>query len=144
MKLIKYPTLFVFLLFTLNAFSQKPAIIINDKPGWHRIGEVNMNLKNDTSSLEVIGSDAFSALRIKVLKGSAGLAEMIVTFEEGEPQVISFYQTMKQDEQSPSIVLKGNEKALRRIAIVGKTMPDNVEEKAQIRITGFKKPKSAK
>jgi hypothetical protein len=140
MKLKKYPSLFVLLLFALNAFSQRPAIVISDKPGWHRIGEVALDMKNDTSSLEVIGADAFSALRLKVLNGYAGLAEMIVQYEEGPDQVISFYQTLKPDEQTVSFPLNAAEKALRKISIVGKTMPDSVEQKAHLRIMGFKPP----
>src|SRR5438874_735163 len=102
MKLLKNPFLFVLLLFSINAFSQKPAILTSDKPGWHRIGELTMNLKNDTSEIEVIGADAFSAIRLEAEKGSVGIAEMIVHFEEGQPQVVSFYKTLQQGEEMPA------------------------------------------
>jgi hypothetical protein len=144
MKLIKYPTLFVSLLLALNVCAQKPVILTSDKPGWHRIGELTMNLKNDTSFIEVIGADAFSAIRLKGLEGEVGLAEMIVHFEEGPDQVISFYRTLKPDEQIAAIPLKGGEKPLRRISLVGKTMPEGVEEKAQVRLMGFKSPNAKK
>ncbi len=141
MNLLTRTTLFVSLLFAANAYGQKPAILISDKPGWHRIGELTMNLKNDTSEIEVIGADAFSAIRLKASKGSVGLAEMIVHFEEGKSHVVSLYRILKDGEQTESFVLKGGEQALRKISIVGKTMPENVEEKAQIQISGFKTPK---
>ena len=85
MKPMKNPFLFVFLLFAFNAFSQKPAILASDKPGWHRIGEMTMSAKPDTSEIEVIGADAFAALRLKADKGDVNIYEMNVYYEEGMP-----------------------------------------------------------
>jgi hypothetical protein len=137
-----YKSLFfiAFFLFSAFAFSQKPVILTSDKPGWHRIGELTMNEKADTVFVEVIGADAFSSIRLKADKGMANIYEADIYFEEGIPQCIPLEQTLSEGQQTRVLMLKGGNRALRRIALLGRSLHKEGEEKAQVQLTGFKPP----
>ena len=137
---MKNPFLFVLLLFAINAFAQKPAILFDDKPGWHRIGEMTMKEKPDTSEIEVIGADAFAALRLKADKGTVNIYEMNVYYEIGAPRCIPFERVLQEGQQTAAIDLKSGNRSLRKVSIVGKSLPLNGAEKAQVQLSGFKKP----
>jgi hypothetical protein len=48
--------LFTAILVNINtAMSQKPAVVISNKPGWYKIGEVTVALKTETESIIVFG-----------------------------------------------------------------------------------------
>jgi hypothetical protein len=144
MKVKSYPFLFVFLLFTINAFSQKPVILTSDKPGWHRIGELTMKEEADTSSVEVIGADSFSAIRLKAEKGSVNIYEVNIYYEEGTPQCIPLEKVLKAGQQSRVISFRGGDRKLRRISLVGRKLPSEGDEKAEVRLTGFRPPERKK
>src|SRR6266496_1814091 len=100
MRVKSYPFLFVFHLFSIYAFSQKPVILTSDKPGWHRIGELTMNEKADTAAAEIIGADSFSAICIKASKGNVNIYEADIYFEEGLPQCLALEQQLKEGRQT--------------------------------------------
>jgi hypothetical protein len=135
----KYPFLFVFLLFTLNAFSQKPVILTSDKPGWHRIGELTMDEEADTADAEIIGADAFSAVKIKAVKGDVRIYEIDIYYEEGMPQCVPLEKKLKEGEQTKTVVFKGGNRKLRRIALIGRKISGG-DEKAEVQLNGFKPP----
>jgi hypothetical protein len=140
MKPYIYPFLVVFLLLSISAFSQKPVILTSDKPGWHRIGELTMSEKADTVFVEVIGADAFSAIRLKCEKAKANIYEVDIYFEEGMPQCIALEQVLNDGQQTRVMSLKGGKKPLRRIALVGRSLHKEGEDKAQVQLTGLKPP----
>src|ERR1043165_9761588 len=107
MKPIKSPFLFVFLLYSICALAQKPVILTNDKPGWHRMGELTMNDKADTVFAEIIGADAFSALRLKMEKGTVIIYEADIVFEEGPSQCITLEQKLNEGEQTKVLLFNG-------------------------------------
>ncbi|HKR03652.1 MAG TPA: hypothetical protein VJY62_03375, partial [Bacteroidia bacterium] len=43
----------------------KPAVVLSDKPGWHRIGELNVDLKKDRDEVKVMGKDQFRQIKLK-------------------------------------------------------------------------------
>jgi hypothetical protein len=140
MRPMRNPFLFVFLLFAINSFSQKPAFLTSDKPGWHRIGELTMTEKPDTAEIEVIGADAFAALQLKVEKGTANIYEVDVIYEDGSPKCFAIEKVFKEGQQTAAFDLKGGNRNLRKIAIVGKSLPSDGEVKAQVQLSGFKRP----
>jgi hypothetical protein len=135
----RYPFLFVFLLFTLNAFSQKPVILTSDKPGWHRIGELTMDEEADTAAAEIIGADAFSAVKLKALKGDVIIYEIDIYFEEGKPQCTSLEKKLKEGQQTKTILFKGGDRKVRRIALIGRKISSG-DEKAEVQLNGFRPP----
>jgi hypothetical protein len=140
MIIFKIPFLFIFLLLGSYAFSQKPVILTSDKPGWHRIGELTMKEEADTAFVEVIGADAFSAIRLKTEKGRAYIYEVDIYFEEGIPQCITLERVLNEGQQTRVMQLKGGDRKLRRIALVGRSLHKEGEEKAQVQLSGFKPP----
>jgi hypothetical protein len=139
MKPMKNPFLFACLLFTLNVFAQQTVIITSDKPGWHRMGELPVNFEVDTSQIQLIGGDAFAAIRLKAKKGTVEVYEITLYYSYGLPQCIPLEITLKDGEQTASIQLKGK---LRKVELLGKTLPIGGEETAQVQLSGFQPPSS--
>ena len=49
-----------------TAFAQEPSIMLSDKPGWHKIGEVKADFKMENQSISVLGKDKFKSILLKV------------------------------------------------------------------------------
>jgi hypothetical protein len=128
-------------MFTLNAFSQKPVILTNDKPGWHRIGELTMNEEADTVAAEIIGADAFSAVRIKALKGDVNIYEINIYFEDGRSQRIPTENRLIEGEQTKTIVFNGGHRKIGRIALIGQKI-SATEGLAKVQLNGFRPPEA--
>ena len=57
--------------FAIPTFAQKPAVITNDKTGWHKIGETTVNMKSEKDEIVVMGKDRFKSLKVIVTTASA-------------------------------------------------------------------------
>ena len=65
MKKILFVLLMCAPAFMFVAHAQKPAVMMNDKAGWHKIGEVTADLKAEKDELVVLGADRFRSIKIK-------------------------------------------------------------------------------
>jgi hypothetical protein len=48
------------------AYAQKPEVVVSNKPGWHKIGEVKADFKMENQSISVLGADKFKSIKLKV------------------------------------------------------------------------------
>jgi hypothetical protein len=65
----------------IAAIAQKPAVVLNDKEGWHKIGETTVNFKTDKDNIVVIGADKFRAIKFKVMDAAIDLQDLEVYYE---------------------------------------------------------------
>ncbi len=124
----------------LNISAQKPAIVANDKPGWHKIGETTVEFTKDYDELGVLLANRFSALKFIVGDVPVEILDVEVYFKEGDKQSLKIGQTLKKaGSESKVIDLKGGaERTIDKIAFHYKTVPNNKDKKARIEIWGKK------
>lgn len=118
--------------------AQKPAVILNDKAGWHKIAETTVDFEEERDEIMVMVSDKFAFLKFKVLEASINLVKMEVYFENDEKQEVSINMPLKPQGESRIIELNGGERSIKKIAFEYKTISNNKDEKAKVQIWGSK------
>src|SRR5687768_9417358 len=98
--------------------AQTPAVMVSDKPGWHKIGESHVDFVRDRDEISVIGADRFSAIKFVVTEASIDLRELEVYYERGDKQVIKVRTPIKAGSESRAFDLKGSERELKKIVFV--------------------------
>src|SRR4051812_26400887 len=101
-------------LFNMNAaLAQKPGVVISNKAGWHKIGEVTASLKTETESIIVLGADTFKAIKLKATDASVNLLMLKVYYETGEIEEIPVKSVLNAGEETRAMDLKV--KALKKV-----------------------------
>ena len=121
-----------------TAFAQKPAVMLNDKSGWHKIGKVTVDFKKERDEIDVMGANRFAKIKFKVEKAPIDLISLEAYFESGDKQDIVVNAKIKSMGESQVIDLKGGERNLKKIVFVYKTLPNQKDKKAQVEIWGLK------
>ena len=117
----------------------KPAVVLSDKPGWHRIGELNVDLKKDRDEVKVMGKDQFRQIKLKAEDAAIEFNDIEVYFEnDNTPQKIHVGMILKEDEETKPMDLEGRNKPINKIVFMYKTAPNQQKEKAEIEIYGLK------
>jgi hypothetical protein len=124
--------------FATNVKAQKPAVVVSNKPGWHKIGETTANFKVERDVLEVLGADKFKAIKLKVTDASIHIYDLEVYYESGDKEDIQVRQDLKRGEETRVIDLKGKERALKKVVFIYKSVPNARDEKAEIELYGLK------
>ena len=106
------------------AFAQKPAVILSDKTGWHRIGKVTVDFAKDRDQIDVLGANSFAKIKFKVEKEPIDLISLEVYFDSGDKQDIAVNSKIKEAGESEVIDIKGGERSLKKIVFVYKTLPN--------------------
>lgn len=131
--------LFLFLLTACTlASAQKPAVVLNDKPGWHKIGETTVNFRTESDEIVLIGADRFSSLRFKVADAPVHISAIEVFFDNGESQKMTLNLSIKAPGESDTIALDGGERKVKRIAFLYKTLSNPADNRAHIEVFGLK------
>lgn len=115
-----------------------PAIMVNDKTGWHKIGERRVDFVKDRDEILVIVADRFSAIKFMVTEASIDLLDLEVYYESGDRQDIQVRNPIRAGSESRVIDLNGGERSLKKIVFLYKTFPNQREEKAHVEIWGLK------
>jgi predicted house-cleaning NTP pyrophosphatase (Maf/HAM1 superfamily) len=113
-------------------------LIISDKAGWHKIGEVTADFKKEKEEVVVLGADRFASIRFKVTDAPIDLQSLEVFYESGDKQVVKVNTAIKSPGESRTIELNGGERTLKKIVFVYKTLPNHKDEKAHVEIWGMK------
>ena len=91
-----------------NLMAQKPAVVLSDKDGWHKIGETTADFSKDSDKIDVLFRDMFAALKFVVTDAPIEIKDLDITFEDGSKQnVVIGYSLKKAGESSPEIDIKG-------------------------------------
>lgn len=133
--------IFVFAAFIVSFSAlqaQKVAVVTDNKPGWHKIGETSVDFKADHDVIKVWGADAFKSLRLKATDAPIHIESMQVVYENGDPENIPVRYDFKKGTESRNIDLQGNKRKIKEIDFVYNTVPNFKAEKAHLEIWGMK------
>lgn len=126
--------------FTAAGLAQKPAVVANDKTGWHKIGETTVDFTRDQDEVAVLAADRFASVKFKVKDAAIEILDIDVIFEEGDAQNIRIGLALKAEgTESRVIDLKGGaERNLKKIVFRYKTVDNKEGQKAKVEIWGKK------
>ena len=120
------------------ANAQKTAIMLNDKTGWHRIGETTVDFQKDKDEVRVLVADRFASIKFLVEDAPIYLTSMEVFYESGDTQKMDINMPIKLKGESRILDLNGGERNLKKIVFVYKTLPNRKDKKAHVEIWGLK------
>ena len=125
------------LLFNVS-FAQKPAVMVSDKPGWHKIGEVTADFKMEKDEIAVLGADKFKAILLKVVDAPIHIANLEVYYETGDKEDVAVATDLKAGAETRVINLKGAANDLKKVSFTYKTLPNSKNDKATVELYGMK------
>jgi len=122
-----------------TAFAQKPAVVVSDKTGWHKIGETKVDFEKDHDEVMVMVADRFAALKFKVTDAPIELLDLDVYFEDGTSKNVTIGYAIKTPGESSRVIdLPGSEQNLKKIVFRYKTVANQKDKKAHVEIWGKK------
>jgi hypothetical protein len=120
------------------AYAQKPSVMLSDKPGWHKIGEVKADFKMENQSIAVMGNDQFKSILLKVTDAPINIENVTVVFENGESQDVNVKSELQAGAETRQIDLKGGSPAIKQVKFTYKTLPNQKDDKAHVELYGMK------
>jgi hypothetical protein len=121
-----------------TAFAQEPGIMLSDKPGWHKIGEVKADFKMENESISVMGADKFKSILLKVTDAPINIEGIQVFYESGEMQEFDVKNELKAGAETKKLDLKDGAQEIKKVTFTYKTMPNQQDEKAHVELYGLK------
>ena len=130
---------FVFSALLVNAaFAQEPSVMLSDKPGWHKIGEVKADFKMENESISVLGKDRFKSILLKVTDARINIEGLQVFYESGDMEEFKVKNELKPGAETRKFDLKGGSQEIRKVTFTYKTVANEEEEKAHVELYGLK------
>ena len=132
---------FVFMIAVLCytiTYAQKPAVVTSNEPGWQHIGQTTANFKTENESIEVLGADEFTAIKLKVTEGPLHLESLQVFYESGDMEEIKVQKDISANEETSVINLKHPDRDINKVAFTYKTSANANGDKADVALYGLK------
>lgn len=120
------------------ASAQKPAVVVSDKTGWHKIGSTTVDFQKEQDEISVIGADKFAALKLKVSDASVEINDVTIFYEDKTTQRAEIRRPMMAGDESRVIKVDGGEKDIEKISFIYKTVANSRNEKATVELWGMK------
>ena len=120
------------------ASAQQTAVETNDKPGWHKIAETTADLKADKDEVMVVGKDHFKSIKLKVTDVPVEIRDLTVYYENDTKQDVSVSHLLQAGGETRVIDLDGKDRAIKKIVLMYKTVPNSEKDKSHIEIWGMK------
>ena len=122
-----------------TANSQQTAVIASDTAGWCKIGVTTVDFQRDRDEILVLGADRFKSIKFKVIEAPLDLKDLEVYYESGNKQDIKINESIKAAGESRVIDLEGGEQRnLKKIVFVYKTLPNRNDVNAHVEVWGLK------
>ena len=120
------------------AIAQKPAVVVSDKTGWHKIGETTVNFEKETDEIIIMGADKFASIKFKVTDASINLINADVYYDNGSSEKIKINMPLKMAGETKVFNIKDGEHDLKKVVLTYKTLPNSKDQKANVEIWGLK------
>ena len=121
------------------AYAQKPAVILDDKAGWHKIGETTATFKAEKDEIVVLGADNFKAIKIKVTDAPVHINDIEVYYQgSDEKEDFQVRSDMKAGSDSRVMDLKTKGRDLKKVVFFYNSIPNASKEKAHVELWGMK------
>ena len=137
MKNLKIVFVLIGFILTSTSYAQKPTVVVSDKAGWHKIGEMTADFKADKDELVVLGADKFKSGKIMVKDAPIHIEDMTVYYEDGTSQAVQLKSDFKSGGESRVFDLK-NTGAIKKVVFVYSTVPNAGQDKATVELYGMK------
>jgi hypothetical protein len=137
-KLINLGLMVSGILVSTLAFAQKPAVVADSKPGWHRIGGLQADFKKQNESIHIMGNDEFTALKLKIVDAAIHIERMQIFYESGDMENIDVKSEMTAGESSGALQLKYAGRDISKIAFTYHSVGNDNSKKSEIEIYGLK------
>ena len=121
-----------------TAFAQEPSIMLSDKPGWHKIGEVKADFKMENQSISVMGKDKFKSILLKVTDAPINIEGIQVFYESGDMEEFNVKNELKAGAETKKLDMKGGAQEIKKVTFTYKTLPNQQDEKAHVELYGLK------
>lgn len=118
------------------AHAQKPGVVVSDKAGWHKIGEIKADFKVEKESIVVMGSDMFKSIKLMVTDAPINIVSLKVYYEDGQVDDVTVRSEIKAGGETRAIDVKM--KDIKKVEFVYKTVPNAKEDKAEVELYGMK------
>ena len=128
----------LFGLLTTNLLAQKPAVVISNEPGWHKIGEITASFTSQTEAISVLGADAFKAIKLRVTDAPIHISSMKVYFENGEMQDVSVASELNAGAETRVVDLKSSDLEIKKVVFTYNSLPSYKGDKAHVELYGLK------
>ena len=121
-----------------TAFAQEPSVMLSDKPGWHKIGEVKADFKMENQSISVMGKDRFKSILLKVTDAPINIEGIQVFYESGDMEQFDVKNELKAGAETKKLDMKGGGQEIKKVTFTYKTLPNQQDEKAHVELYGLK------
>ena len=138
MKKIMLAFVVLTIAFVNAGFAQKPSVMLSDKPGWHKIGEVKADFKMENQSISVMGNDRFKSILLKVTDAPINIIGLQVFYEDGKSDQFHVKNELKAGAETRKLDLKGGSQEIKKVEFTYKTLPNQKDEKAHVELYGLK------
>lgn len=118
--------------------AQKPEVVTTNEPGWHKIGDANVNFKSDKDEFVIFGKDRFRKILVKVTDAPVHMEDLQVIYDNGYKEDIPIRNDFRPGSDSRAIDLKNHEHGLKKVVFFYKTVPNYQVDKAHIELWGLK------
>ena len=137
-RIVQLMLILLGVVFVLQAYAQKPAVLTGTEKGWHKIGEITASFEKQTESIVVMGKDEFAAIKLKVTDAPINIERVQVYYEGGETQDIDVRNVIQAGGDTRVIDLKANNKELSKVLFTYKTLPNRNDKRADVELYGYK------
>jgi hypothetical protein len=120
----------------LNVHAQKPGVVVSDKAGWHKIGEIKADFKVEKESIVVMGADMFKSIKLMVTDAPINIISLKVYYEDGQVDDVTVRSEIKAGGETRAIDVKM--KDIKKVEFVYKTVSNSKEDKAEVELYGMK------
>lgn len=125
-------------LFYTKVFAQKPAVVASNEAGWQHIGQTTASFKSQNESIEVLGADEFTAIKLKVTDAPLHIERLQVFYESGDMEEINIRSEIGANSETKVVKLKHPDRDINKVAFTYKTAPNASGEKADVELYGLK------
>lgn len=122
------------------ASAQKPAVVVSDAKGWHKIGTLTADFQRETDEIAVFLADRFAAIKFKVEGASINLTALKVFYEDGTVEDVTgiFPFAIQAPGESRVIDLKGRESEIKKVSFTYASVNNAKDKKAKVELWGLK------
>lgn len=120
-----------------NVLAQVPKVVVNDKDGWHKIGETTVNFDKESDKILILGANRFASIKITVTEAPIRLDSFDVFFDNNEKKSVTIGKDIK-DQGETEVVNFNGEKVIKEVVLFYHTVGENGNKKAHVELWGLK------
>jgi len=137
---MKKAYLIIIFLFIGGAFklaAQTGSVMLNEKSGWQKIGEMSASFKTEKETILVLGADKFKSLKLKVSDAALNITSAMVLYENGQTQELLVKGELKAGTETEAIIVKP-EYEIKKVVLVYKSIENLKKAKAKVELFGLR------